>query len=39
MVEYIIRTPPLERLGAAVVEALAEGVTQQGVDDRSDDHR
>ena len=29
MVEYIIKAPPLERLGAAVAEALAEGVTQQ----------
>ena len=29
MVEYIIKTPPLERLGAAVVEALDEGVTQK----------
>ena len=29
MVEYIIKAPPLERLGDAVAEALAEGVTQQ----------
>ena len=29
MVEYIVKAPPLERLGAAVAEALAEGVTQQ----------
>ena len=29
MVEYMIKTPPLERLGTAVAEALAEGVTQQ----------
>ena len=29
MLKYISNTPPLERLGAAVAEALAEGVTQQ----------
>ena len=29
MVEYIIKAPPLERLGDAIAEALAEGMTQQ----------
>ena len=29
MVKYNVKTPPLERLGHAVAEALDEGVTQQ----------